>query len=109
MRVVQMLGCIVISMLLTQLMLVMQTQKIARVDVKAIESHFIRQLAEHQVTEAQAQVAAKKFKTVLQRTLHDYSVRHHTTLLSAHDVLTDAQEITQTIEADIAHAMRSGQ
>lgn len=106
MRVVQMLGCIVISMLITQLMLVMQTQKIAYVDVKAIESHFIRQLAEHQVTEDQAQIAAKKFKTVLQRILQDYSIRHHTVLL-AQNVLAGSEDMTQTLEAEIAQAMRS--
>lgn len=107
MRIVQMLGCILISMIITQLMIAMQHQTLARIDVKALEGQFIRQLAERNVPDAQAQQAAKKFKTIMHHTLHEYSVRNRAVLIDTHSVIAGGEDVTALLAQKIAQAMRS--
>ena len=75
-------------------------------DMARVKSLLIRQLAEHTVSNAQAVLASKVFKHLLNDVLVEYAHKHHVLIVDKALVLQGAKDITAEVMPRLSQSMR---
>lgn len=86
-------------------------ESVAVVDVKKIKAQFIRQLAERKASDVNISHAGKRFNNALKKSLEDYALTHHATLVQKDAVLgfdKKPKDATFDIMKAIAIQMKRG-
>lgn len=66
---------------------IFSTMPVVAVDISKIKGQFIRQLAEHRVSDAKIHGTSVRFNQALNQSLHQYSQIHHVVLVKKDSVL----------------------
>lgn len=70
------------------------------------QSQLVRQLALHHASNAQITKTSLQFKALLQKTLKEYSKRHHVLIVDSQLLLAGGTDITEAVLTQLAYTMR---
>ncbi|KTD47795.1 TrbI F-type domain-containing protein [Legionella quateirensis] len=74
-------------------------------DIQKIQGQFIRQLAAHNASETQVTRSTLQFKSLLQKTLQNYSQKNKIIVLDSKFHLAGGIDVTEAIANELAFAM----
>jgi len=108
--VVIVLGLILSCLIVAQLIAFQAYQakySVASFDKQRLQGQFINQLALRRLPDEQVAKTSLRFKTLLQKTLDDYSKAHHLILVDRQLTLAGGLDVTEAISRKLKQAIRA--